>query len=82
MLLGPVLGLTLSGAGSVGLGWTAFEIAGPTMFTGGTFGIEDGLIVTFTTATLTALLILLLVRQEPGETDQGHATSASNSRDI
>lgn len=69
MLLGPVLGLTISGTGSPGLGWTAFVIKG-------------GLISTFTTATLTALLIILLVRQEPGETDQGHATSASNSRDI
>ena len=64
MLLGPVLGLTVSGTGSLGLGWTAFEITGPAQFTGGAFGIEGGLIVTFTTCALSAILILMLTRKE------------------
>lgn len=68
LLLGPVLGLTISGTGSLGLGWSAFEIAGPEVFTGGAFGIEGGLIVTFTTFALTAVLILLLWRQDGEET--------------
>ena len=63
MLLGPVLGLTVSGTGSLGLGWTAFEITGPAPFTGGPFGIEGGLIVTFTTYALSAILIGVLVRE-------------------
>ncbi|MBU2676690.1 MAG: CPBP family intramembrane metalloprotease [Gammaproteobacteria bacterium] len=68
MLLGPVLGLTISGTASLGLGWTALEIDGPIAFTGGSFGIEGGLIVTFTTLALTAILILLRIRRSGRET--------------
>lgn len=77
MLLGPVLGLTVSGADSLGLGWTAFEIVGPTEFTGGVFGIEGGLIVTFTTYALIAILILLLARKEASESALVHTTGAN-----
>ena len=63
MLLGPVLGLTVSGTGFLGLGWTALEITGPKVFTGGPFGIEGGIVVTFTTYALSAILVLLLVRK-------------------
>ncbi|MBT8107949.1 MAG: CPBP family intramembrane metalloprotease [Gammaproteobacteria bacterium] len=68
MLLGPILGLTVSGTGVLGLGWSAFEVAGPKTYTGGSFGIEGGLIVTLTTFTLTAILLVLLVRQEKSGT--------------
>ncbi len=78
MLLGPVLGLTVSGTGSLGLGWTAFEIAGPTQFTGGAFGIEGGLIVTFTTYALTAILVLLLARKKSKEMDRDSATGVDH----
>ncbi len=64
MLLGPVLGLTVSGTGSLGLGWTTFEITGPAQFTGGPFGIEGRLIVTLTTYALSAILVLVLTRKE------------------
>ena len=64
MLLGPVLGLTVSGTGVLSLGVTAFEISGPTQFTGGTFGIEGGLVVTVTTFALAATLLLFLIRTD------------------
>jgi hypothetical protein len=63
MLLGPVLGLTISGTGALGLGWNVFEVVGPEKFTGGVFGIEGGLIVTLTTAILAMLLTLIHARQ-------------------
>lgn len=77
MLLGPVLGLTVSGTGALGLGWTAFEIAGPTRFTGGAFGIEGGLIVTFTTFAFVAIQILLLARKHAVESELDHTTSVN-----
>jgi membrane protease YdiL (CAAX protease family) len=49
-LLGPVLGLTVSGLERLGLGWHWFKIAGPPLATGGAFGLEGSLIVTATTA--------------------------------
>lgn len=61
-LLGPVFGLTVSGSDSLGLGWTAFAIDGPALFTGGAFGLEGGLVVTMTTSACAALLTLLLLR--------------------
>lgn len=63
LLLGPVLGLTISGTGELGLGWKAFEIAGPELYTGGTFGIEGGLIVTLTTAGLVIALLVIRARR-------------------
>ncbi len=78
MLLGPVLGLTVSGTGSLGLGWTAFEIAGPAAFTGGAFGIEGGLVVTVTTFLFAAILILLLARQDAQEAGQHHISGTND----
>ena len=79
MLLGPVLGLTVSGTSSLGLGWTAFEIAGPKQFTGGEFGIEGGLIVTFTTFALATMLMLLLARKDSREIDGNRTTGVNDS---
>ncbi|MBU2677814.1 MAG: CPBP family intramembrane metalloprotease [Gammaproteobacteria bacterium] len=64
LLLGPVLGLTISGTGELGLGWEAFEITGPELYTGGVFGIEGGLIVTLTTAGLVMIFLLIRARQD------------------
>ncbi len=61
-LLGPVFGLTVSGSDSLGLGWTAFAIEGPALFTGGAFGLEGGLVVTLTTGALAVALLLMLHR--------------------
>jgi len=69
LLLGPVFGLTVSGTGALGLGWKAFEIVGPEIYTGGAFGIEGGLIVTLTTAGLIAVLLLIRVRQDAPQRD-------------
>lgn len=56
LLLGPVLGLTVSGSGELGLGWSRFTFDGPALFTGGGFGLEGGLVVTATTAILAVAL--------------------------
>jgi len=58
-LLGPVLGLTVSGTGDMGLGWRVFSVQGPDLFTGGAFGVEGGLVVTLTTAILIVALALI-----------------------
>ncbi|MBC2724740.1 MAG: CPBP family intramembrane metalloprotease [Desulfosporosinus sp.] len=47
-LQGPVLGLTVSGQ-SLDCGWRIFHLEGPGIFTGGTFGLEGGLVATITT---------------------------------
>ncbi len=44
LLLGPVFGLAISGQNHWSAGWQIFRIQGPTLFTGGIFGIEGGLI--------------------------------------
>jgi membrane protease YdiL (CAAX protease family) len=57
-LQGPVLGLTVSGQ-SVDSGWRVFRLAGPDVFTGGTFGLEGGLVATATTVLGIGALLLL-----------------------
>lgn len=57
-LLGPGLGLTVSGQ-SIGNAWQAFSVQGPALFTGGDFGVEGGLIVTVATLAMMAALIAL-----------------------
>lgn len=59
-LLGPVLGLTVSGKTSLGNDWQLFAISGPDVFTGGSFGFEGGLIVTLTTLLIAGLLAFRL----------------------
>jgi hypothetical protein len=54
--MGPLLGLTESGRIDQGAGWKMFEIKGPELFTGGKFGLEGGLIVTITAATIILLI--------------------------
>jgi len=56
-LLGPVLGLTVSGSGHLGLGWKMVVVDGPALFTGGAFGLEGGLVVTMTTAACIVAMI-------------------------
>ncbi|HSM16637.1 MAG TPA: type II CAAX endopeptidase family protein [Gemmatimonadales bacterium] len=63
LLLGPVLGLTVSGTGQMGLGWSMFTVEGPRLFTGGGFGLEGGLVVTLTTTFFVFTMVLFRSRQ-------------------
>ena len=58
LLLGPVLGLTVSGQDDLNGGWQVFAVHGPQLFTGGPFGIEGGLVVTLTSASIIGLMLL------------------------
>lgn len=69
LLLGPVLGLTVSGTDQLGLGWCMLALEGPEVFTGGSFGLEGGLIVTLTTSLLIGGLLLVRSRQRPADDD-------------
>jgi membrane protease YdiL (CAAX protease family) len=64
-LLGTVLGLVVSGQSHLGGGWKMLNLYGPELFTGGPFGLEGGLIVTFTTIT-GIIAMLILVHQRHG----------------
>jgi len=64
LLLGPVLGLTVSGSTHLGAGWTVFAIDGPALFTGGSFGLEGGLIVTLTTSAFIVAIVLYRRRRQ------------------
>jgi hypothetical protein len=48
-LLGPVLGLAVSGSMALGRGWQVLVVRGPAPLSGGAFGLEGGLPVTLTT---------------------------------
>lgn len=62
-LLGPVLGLTVSGTDNLGEGWRALGINGPAWVTGGDFGIEGSVPVTVATLLIIAALILAIKRR-------------------
>jgi membrane protease YdiL (CAAX protease family) len=62
-LLGPALGLTVSGSERLGAGWHVFQLRGPELVTGGEFGIEGGAIVTITTGAVIAVLLLVWRRR-------------------
>jgi uncharacterized protein len=62
--LGPLLGLTVSGTNRLGSGWQIFSLQGPGVFTGGSFGLEGGLIVTFTAGVGILFLIFYRSRQK------------------
>ena len=62
LLLGPVLGLTVSGRDELNGGWQVFSVHGPTVFTGGAFGIEGGLLVTLTSVACIGVIFLLFRR--------------------
>jgi hypothetical protein len=59
VLLGPVLGLTESGKIGLGGGWKMFVVNNPNLYTGGSFGLEGGLIVTLTTVTIIVFICFL-----------------------
>ncbi|HUG13132.1 MAG TPA: CPBP family intramembrane glutamic endopeptidase [Opitutaceae bacterium] len=63
-LLGPVLGLTVSGTDELGEGWRAFQLNGPAWATGGEFGIEGSAPGTVTTLLLIVPLIIALKRRD------------------
>jgi uncharacterized protein len=58
LLIGPVLGLTESGKSYLGGGWKMIMVNGPSLFTGGTFGLEGGLIVTLTVSVIIVLMYI------------------------
>jgi uncharacterized protein len=62
-LLGPALGLTVSGTNRLGSGWQIFSLHGPAAFTGSSFGLEGGVIVT----SVTAVFLLLVYRLRRSE---------------
>jgi membrane protease YdiL (CAAX protease family) len=57
-MLGPVLGLTVSASDDLGSGWRLLRLSGPDILTGGTFGLEGGIVTTLATA----ILIVAIVR--------------------
>jgi membrane protease YdiL (CAAX protease family) len=58
VLVGPLLGLTVSGRGSLAVGAPALALRGPDILTGGTFGLEASLVVTV--ATLIVIVVLAI----------------------
>jgi len=62
-LLGPVLGLVVSGQTHLRAGWQLFTVQGPSLFTGGAFGLEGGIVTTLTTVCGTLVLLLIFRRK-------------------
>ncbi len=56
ILLGPGLGLSVSGTEELAQGWRVFVVRGPDLLTGGAFGLEGGLFVSLTTGVAVAVL--------------------------
>ncbi len=57
-MLGPFLGLSVSGQNQLSSGWQMVTVIGPILWSGGSFGVEGGLIVTVTTIISTAAIFL------------------------
>jgi uncharacterized protein len=57
-LISPVLGLAVSGNSQIWSRWQLMTLQGPTSLSGGTFGLEGGLVVTLTT--LLGIVVLLI----------------------
>jgi len=66
LLLGPVLGATVSGSSQLGNGWRLLVVSGPELLTGGGFGLEGGLVVTLTTV-MGIVALALVQRGRPRE---------------
>jgi hypothetical protein len=66
VLLGPVLGLSVSGSDQLAQGWRVFVLRGPVLLSGGSFGLEGGLLVTLTTGLAVAGLAVRLRRAAKG----------------
>ena len=64
-LQGPVVGGTVSGQAPPEAGWRLFHLDGPALMTGGSFGIEGGLIAILITM-LGTPLVLMLYRRRSG----------------
>jgi uncharacterized protein len=62
-LLDPVLGLTISGKDLSKTQSPVFSLNGPAIFTGGTFGIEGGLVVTLASVLFIGAIFLLFRRR-------------------
>lgn len=64
-LLGPVLGLTVSGQDPWGIGRHFVQIKGPEICTGGAFGLEGGLIVSVTILVMIGFLLGMYPKKIP-----------------
>lgn len=64
-LQGPVLGIAVSGQ-ALGGDWTLLELTGPTLLTGGEFGLEGGLFGTLATLFGIGVLVVLGRRRPQG----------------
>jgi len=80
LLLGPVLGLTVSGTAQMGLGWRMFVVEGPAHFTGGAFGLEGGLVVTLTTTLFIVAMIRFRSRQRVQESNDSSVSPRESER--
>lgn len=58
---GPVLGIAVSGK-ELGGGWKVLDLEGPTIFTGGSFGLEAGLAATL--ATVLGIIVLITAHRK------------------
>ena len=72
-LQGPLLGIAVSGQALDG-GWRLLSLQGPTLFTGGRFGLEGGLAATV--ATVAAIVALIAAARGP--TRSGTAASPAS----
>jgi membrane protease YdiL (CAAX protease family) len=63
VIIGPVLGLTVSGSKALHAGASAVTLEGSDLFTGASFGVEASLATTITTA----ILVVLLARRQRSE---------------
>lgn len=75
-LQGPVLGIAVTGEALDG-GWEVVRLEGPTIFTGGAFGLEAGLAATLVTLLGIAALIAVARARGPRVTPPGSGPSAA-----
>ncbi len=63
-LQGPVLGIAVSGQ-ALDSGWQVLNLKGPAIFTGGSFGLEGGLVATLVTTL--GIVALIAAGRRPGQ---------------
>ena len=78
-LLGPVLGLTVSGTGRFKHLGRLFALSGSPVLSGGDFGIEGGVIVTATTLLVLAALLLALGRRKRADRESETSEVSASS---
>ena len=74
-LQGPILGETVSGRAN-NSGWRLFHLTGPTLMTGGKFGVEGGLVAIIITILGTPIVLLAFRRRRSRHDVAGTTTEA------